>query len=464
MFMKEVSRFAVLSLLVSNLILGSTFPALAENQRPEPASPSVSGSAIPVADRLLIQGSTLCSNGTEYEPDSGVCAPINKKANNRKARFGTKAFSKKLPDLADLRRQQRLKVETKSNDPPIPDSGQAGVAAGITYATGQLQALETAALYTKMFIHPDGIDPTLATGDWYLFTVATNRTEKCVEFYALYWDDTQNLGLFDWSCSPEYPCQDGMTGPSHQKILDFSDSECNMTQLVDGDCNLQTAVYYANISRKLDNQDPPLWENVVYLWNYCTESWDEFYSHEFRANQKDCSLDSSCGWWGPILETPGNMPMIKTLGFQDTRLIHDGTVSELTRGEAYFTTPPAQWPLLYRDQNRSFTVGNYTTTVATNAATNIFSYRTRLNGTANAADEDTIVSFEWGLTNAYGQTVIATQSPVTAACTATEVSAILTDLSPNRTYHYRVKGVNSAGTSYGIDRTFTTAPRSDGCN
>ena len=29
-------------------------------------------------------------------------------------------------------------------------------------------------------------------------------------------------------------------------------------------------------------------------------------------------------------------------------------------------------------------------------------------------------------------------------------------MSPNTTYHYRVKGVNAVGTVYGLDKTFTT--------
>ncbi len=36
------------------------------------------------------------------------------------------------------------------------------------------------------------------------------------------------------------------------------------------------------------------------------------------------------------------------------------------------------------------------------------------------------------------------------------VFATLTDLKPGRTYHYRLAGVNDAGTSYGPDATFQT--------
>jgi len=59
------------------------------------------------------------------------------------------------------------------------------------------------------------------------------------------------------------------------------------------------------------------------------------------------------------------------------------------------------------------------------------------------------------LTTSYGTSVTATQSPVTGT-TTTAVSAVLTGLVPNTTYHFRVKGVNTAGTTNGTDLTFTT--------
>ncbi|MDR3706128.1 MAG: T9SS type A sorting domain-containing protein, partial [Paludibacteraceae bacterium] len=47
-------------------------------------------------------------------------------------------------------------------------------------------------------------------------------------------------------------------------------------------------------------------------------------------------------------------------------------------------------------------------------------------------------------------------SPVTGT-SATSVSAALTGLTPNTIYHFRVKAVNTAGTTYGADSTFTTS-------
>ncbi len=94
-------------------------------------------------------------------------------------------------------------------------------------------------------------------------------------------------------------------------------------------------------------------------------------------------------------------------------------------------------------------------TVSTLAATSISKDTGTLNGTINANNLSTTVTFEYGLTNSYGSTVTADQSPVTGH-ESTPVSKTITGLVPLTTYHYRVKGVNSAGTTYGDDRTFTT--------
>jgi phosphodiesterase/alkaline phosphatase D-like protein len=49
----------------------------------------------------------------------------------------------------------------------------------------------------------------------------------------------------------------------------------------------------------------------------------------------------------------------------------------------------------------------------------------------------------------------ATPNTVTGA-TNTSVSAALTGLATNTPYHFRIKAVNSGGTTYGLDQTFTT--------
>jgi phosphodiesterase/alkaline phosphatase D-like protein len=103
----------------------------------------------------------------------------------------------------------------------------------------------------------------------------------------------------------------------------------------------------------------------------------------------------------------------------------------------------------------TFTTGAIAPTATTNAASGIGTTSATLNGTVNANNSSTTVTFEYGLTTAYNRTVTAVQSPVTGS-TNTAVNAAVSDLLPNTTYHYRVAAVNAGGTIYGADMTFTT--------
>ena len=93
-------------------------------------------------------------------------------------------------------------------------------------------------------------------------------------------------------------------------------------------------------------------------------------------------------------------------------------------------------------------------TVATGAATAVSATGATLNGTVTANNLSTTASFEYGTTTSYGSTAAATPAAVTGA-TATGISAALTGLTSGTLYHFRAKGVNSAGTTYGDDATFT---------
>ena len=94
-------------------------------------------------------------------------------------------------------------------------------------------------------------------------------------------------------------------------------------------------------------------------------------------------------------------------------------------------------------------------TATTGAASSVTSTGATLNGTINANNGSTVVTFEYGLTTGYGTTVTASQSPV-AGSSLTAVSYAITGLTPGTTYHYRVIGVNTGGTTNGLDQTFTT--------
>lgn len=93
--------------------------------------------------------------------------------------------------------------------------------------------------------------------------------------------------------------------------------------------------------------------------------------------------------------------------------------------------------------------------VVTLPATNIALSEARLNGSVNANNYTSSVSFEWGLTNSYGNTVAATPVSVTGN-TIVPVLVNISGLAQNTTYHFRCVANNAGGPAYGQDLTFTT--------
>ncbi len=96
-------------------------------------------------------------------------------------------------------------------------------------------------------------------------------------------------------------------------------------------------------------------------------------------------------------------------------------------------------------------------TVFTNAATAVGLSGATLNGTVNANNGRTTVTFQLGHTTRYGRTFTASPRTVSGS-TATAAGFRVNTLVPDTTYHYRVVGSNGGGTAYGSDRTFRTGP------
>jgi hypothetical protein len=106
----------------------------------------------------------------------------------------------------------------------------------------------------------------------------------------------------------------------------------------------------------------------------------------------------------------------------------------------------------YGEEVSFTTLGQEPVAIST-PATNIISAEARLNGTVNANDLSTEVTFEYGVTTSYGSTITADPNPVTGNIN-TNVSAIITGLTSATIYHFRIKAVNSLGTIYGNDLSF----------
>lgn len=94
-------------------------------------------------------------------------------------------------------------------------------------------------------------------------------------------------------------------------------------------------------------------------------------------------------------------------------------------------------------------------TVTVGTPSGITSTTATINGGVTANNAATTVTVEYGTTIAYGQSAAATPGTVTGS-TATPVTAALSGLAVGTLYHYRIKAVNSAGTTNSPDATFTT--------
>jgi uncharacterized protein (TIGR02145 family) len=79
----------------------------------------------------------------------------------------------------------------------------------------------------------------------------------------------------------------------------------------------------------------------------------------------------------------------------------------------------------------------------------------RLHGSVRTSNPANTLTFEYGTSTAYGQTVTVPTNLVPGV-TTTQVTASLSGFTPGTIYHYKLKNINSSGTFYGQDMTFRT--------
>ncbi len=97
-------------------------------------------------------------------------------------------------------------------------------------------------------------------------------------------------------------------------------------------------------------------------------------------------------------------------------------------------------------------------TVETKAASSVTQTSATLNATVNPNEgEVSECKFEYGTTTSYGSSASCTPSPGSGT-SAVGVSAAVTGLTANNTYHFRISATNPGGTSKGSDQAFTTLP------
>ncbi|UCH10733.1 MAG: VCBS repeat-containing protein, partial [Fidelibacterota bacterium] len=93
--------------------------------------------------------------------------------------------------------------------------------------------------------------------------------------------------------------------------------------------------------------------------------------------------------------------------------------------------------------------------VTTNPATDITSTTATLHGTVNPYNLETKITFEYGTTTDYSDTVDATPGQIRGFGDQA-VSVAITGLEPSSGYHFRVVAENTSGRVEGADETFTT--------
>ncbi|KKM63373.1 hypothetical protein LCGC14_1512110 [marine sediment metagenome] len=125
----------------------------------------------------------------------------------------------------------------------------------------------------------------------------------------------------------------------------------------------------------------------------------------------------------------------------------------LVAGVRYYVRPYATNPVGTGYGDEVEFVAPVSPTVSADPATDVAANSSTLNGTLDAdGGEACDCGFEWGETVAYGNTT-STQSKVTGETFSQAISG----LTPGTLYHFRAFSTNVSGTSYGDDRTFTTA-------
>ncbi len=91
----------------------------------------------------------------------------------------------------------------------------------------------------------------------------------------------------------------------------------------------------------------------------------------------------------------------------------------------------------------------------TNQATNLTQTTATLNGTVNPNGLSTTVLFEYGTNTSYGNTIMASQSPISGYGNI-NVNANISSLMTSTLYHFRLKASNSVSLTYGADNAFMT--------
>jgi streptogramin lyase len=145
------------------------------------------------------------------------------------------------------------------------------------------------------------------------------------------------------------------------------------------------------------------------------------------------------------------------------RITTAGQIEEFTSGLnagalLYGISAGPDGNIWFGDTGTTHAIGRITTPPATTTggATVLGAGAANIAGTANGHSQSMSDRFEYGTTSAYGG--FTTSVDAGSGSTDIAMSAKLTGLEPNTTYHYRALATNPTGTSVGADATFATLP------
>jgi uncharacterized protein (TIGR02145 family) len=105
-------------------------------------------------------------------------------------------------------------------------------------------------------------------------------------------------------------------------------------------------------------------------------------------------------------------------------------------------------------EDMEFTTFGHKPTVGNSSFSGVSATEVALQGTVNPNYMSTVVTFEYGTTTDYGNSIPALQNPLSGG-TNSGVNVILSGLSAGSTYHFRIKAVNQLGITYGEDKSFS---------
>jgi DNA-binding beta-propeller fold protein YncE len=169
----------------------------------------------------------------------------------------------------------------------------------------------------------------------------------------------------------------------------------------------------------------------------------------------ECKLE-----YGTTVSYGSSSPCVPSPGSGENQVAVSATVTGLAGKTTYhFRISATNAGGTSNGADRTFKTLPNAPTVVTGAASGVAQTSAVLNASVNPnGGTVSVCTLEYGTTTAYGSSAACVPSPGSGESTVA-VSASVTGLSVNTTYHFRVLATNVGGTSAGSDQVFKTLPK-----